>query len=128
MASCSASIRKAAHSIRSASGEAKAKAFYCDFLGFALDWEHRFAEGMALYCRVSLGACVLHFSEHHCDATPGSALRIGVGDVAALAAALRDKTCGNARPSTQDQPWGFRECAATDPFGNHLIFCQPREG
>ena len=71
--------------------EAKAKAFYCDFLGFRVDWEHRFAVGWPLYCQVSLGDCVLHLSEHHGDATPGSALRIGVGDVEAFAAALRAK-------------------------------------
>lgn len=107
--------------------EAKAKAFYCDFLGFSLDWEHRFAEGMPLYCQVSRGDCVLHLSEHHGDATPGAALRIGIGDATAFAAALREKNYGNARPGTQDQPWGFRECAVTDPFGNRLIFCQALE-
>lgn len=107
--------------------EAKAKAFYCDFLGFRVDWEHRFAEGLPLYCQVSLGDCVLHLSEHHGDATPGSALRIGVGDVEAFAAALRAKNYGNACPGTVEQSWGFRECIVTDPFGNRLVFCQPLE-
>ncbi|MEX0922424.1 MAG: glyoxalase superfamily protein [Rhodovibrionaceae bacterium] len=107
--------------------EEKAKAFYCDFLGFALDWEHRFAAGMPLYCQVRQGRCRLHLSEHHGDATPGSALRIEIGDVKAFAATLRGKNYGNARPGTLDQPWGFRECAIADPFGNRLIFCQRLE-
>lgn len=29
--------------------EAKAKEFYVDFLGFSLDWEHRFEPGLPLY-------------------------------------------------------------------------------
>ncbi|MEM6436951.1 MAG: glyoxalase superfamily protein, partial [Cyanobacteria bacterium P01_D01_bin.115] len=29
--------------------EAKAKEFYVDFLGFQVDWEHRFQPGMPLY-------------------------------------------------------------------------------
>ena len=107
--------------------EAKAKAFYCEFLGFRVDWEHRFGAGLPLYFQVSLGACVLHLSEHHGDATPGSALRIEVEDVEALAAALRAKNYGNARPGVEKQPWGMAECRVIDPFGNRLVFCQPLE-
>jgi hypothetical protein len=33
--------------------EARAREFYMDFLGFAIDWEHRFAPGLPLYCQVS---------------------------------------------------------------------------
>jgi hypothetical protein len=33
----------------------KAKEFYCGFLGFALDWEHRFGDHFPLYCQVSRG-------------------------------------------------------------------------
>jgi catechol 2,3-dioxygenase-like lactoylglutathione lyase family enzyme len=28
--------------------EAKAREFYCEFLGFAVDWEHRFEDGLPL--------------------------------------------------------------------------------
>ena len=45
----------------------KAREFYLGFLGFNLDWEHRFAEGMPLYMQVSCGALVLHLSEHNGD-------------------------------------------------------------
>jgi hypothetical protein len=31
----------------------EASRFYLDFLGFAVDWEHRFGEGMPLYQQVS---------------------------------------------------------------------------
>jgi len=36
--------------------EAKAREFYVDFLGFTVDWEHRFEPGMPLYMQVSRAA------------------------------------------------------------------------
>jgi len=36
-------------SIRRIFDEAKAREFYLDFLGFTLDWEHRFEDGLPLY-------------------------------------------------------------------------------
>jgi hypothetical protein len=33
--------------------ERKAKEFYLDFLGFTLDWEHRFESDLPLYMQVS---------------------------------------------------------------------------
>lgn len=33
--------------------EAKAKEFYVGFLGFTVDWEHRFEAGLPLYMQVS---------------------------------------------------------------------------
>ena len=54
--------------------EAKAREFYVGYLGFRIDWEHRFAPGMPLYLQVSRDGCVLHLSEHHGDACPGAAL------------------------------------------------------
>lgn len=56
--------------------EAKALEFYVDFLGFKVDWQHRFEANFPLYLQVSLGECVLHLSEHHGDASPGAAVRI----------------------------------------------------
>ncbi len=51
--------------------EAKAKEFYVGFLGFIIDWEHRFEEGAPLYMQVSKDAFVLHLSEHYGDSSPG---------------------------------------------------------
>ncbi|WP_041675850.1 glyoxalase superfamily protein [Ramlibacter tataouinensis] len=101
--------------------EARARQFYVDFLGFRVDWEHRFGPGLPLYLQVSRAACVLHLSEHHGDATPGSALRIGVEDLDALQAHLLAQQVSFARPAVQDQPWG-RDMALHDPFGNRLVF------
>jgi len=45
--------------------ERRAREFYVDYLGFAVDWEHRFDGQGPLYMQVSRGALVLHLSEHH---------------------------------------------------------------
>lgn len=102
--------------------EAKAKAFYLDFLGFQVDWEHRFEPGLPLYLQVSRGNCVLHLSEHHGDASPGAALRIEAQDLDALHAELNAKQYPYARPSIEAMPWGTRDMSVKDPFGNRLTF------
>lgn len=101
--------------------EAKAREFYCDFLGFTVDWEHRFEPGTPLYMQVSNGSCVLHLSEHHGDASPGSSMRVPMDDLDSFVGALNAKKYKYARPGIQTQPWG-RDCVIGDPFGNKLIF------
>lgn len=102
--------------------ESKAKRFYRDFLGFTVDWEHRFEPRLPLYMQVSLGGCVLHLSEHHGDTCPGSTVRIEIDNVDAYRRALLAKADPFCRPDVQDQPWGRREMTVGDPFGNRLIF------
>ena len=50
----------------------KAKAFYIDWLGFTIDWEHYFEENTPVYMQVSGNGITLHLTEHHGDGTPGS--------------------------------------------------------
>lgn len=103
--------------------EARAKAFYIDFLGFDLVFEHRFEPGLPLYMAVKSGNCTLHLSEHYGDGSPGAALRIPVDDVVGYAAALRQKQFGNSRPGEPGEtPWGTREITIADPAGNRLTF------
>jgi catechol 2,3-dioxygenase-like lactoylglutathione lyase family enzyme len=103
--------------------EAKAKEFYVGFLGFEVDWEHRFEPGLPLYCQLSRGECRLHLSEHHGDATPGSALRIEVEGLDQFHAELAASRYKYARPGIEQQPWG-RDMSITDPFGSRLIFSE----
>jgi len=102
--------------------EAKAKEFYVDFLGFTVDWEHRFADGMPLYMAVSRDGCVLHLSEHHGDCSPGSAMRIETDDVDGYCAELVAKQYKYLCPGVEEQPWGTRDMDVKDPFGNRLTF------
>jgi catechol 2,3-dioxygenase-like lactoylglutathione lyase family enzyme len=55
---------------------AKADEFYQGFLGFKVDWDHRFDDNAALYRQVSRGDLILHLSEHHGDGSPGARLRV----------------------------------------------------
>jgi hypothetical protein len=106
--------------------ETRTKDFYLNFLGFELEFEHRFEEWAPLYMGIRLGECVLHLSEHYGDATPGGAVRIPVDDVSAYMADLRAKKHGNARPGKpQLTPWGNYEITIQDPSSNRLTFFTP---
>lgn len=102
--------------------EAKAREFYVGFLGFQVDWEHRFELGLPLYLQVSRDGCILHLSEHHGDCCPGAAMRIEVDDIDAYHAELNEKQYGHARPGIGGTPWGSRDMSVRDPFGNRMTF------
>lgn len=103
--------------------EALAKRFYGDYLGFKIDWEHRFEPGLPLYMQVSRDACILHLSGHHGDASPGAGIRIEMADVRDFHRELSGKPFHGVRPGVEDMPYGMRDMAVMDPFGNRLIFC-----
>ena len=102
--------------------ESKAREFYVGFLGFKIDWEHRFEPQLPLYMHVSKGGCVLHLSEHHGDCSPGAAMRIETTDLDGLLAELSEKNYKFARPAIEETPWGSRDLSVKDPFGNRLTF------
>jgi uncharacterized glyoxalase superfamily protein PhnB len=102
--------------------ETKALEFYVDFLGFKIDWQHRFETNFPLYLQISRGECVLHLSEHHGDSTPGSAVRIETDELEAFQQQLLAKQYSFARPQIQAMPWGSQDMTVTDPFGNRLVF------
>ncbi|MDE1184453.1 glyoxalase superfamily protein [Paraburkholderia sp.] len=105
----------------------KAKEFYVDFLGFTLDWEHRFDETFPLYAQVRRDGLTIHLSEHHGDATPGSTIFVTVEDIGALHAELSGKAYRYAKPGVEPLPWG-KVLEVTDPFGNRIRFCDPSHG
>jgi uncharacterized glyoxalase superfamily protein PhnB len=102
--------------------EAKAKEFYVAFLGFTVDWEHRFEDDLPLYLQISRDDCVLHLSEHHGDCSPGAAVRIETDELDAFHQQLLAARYKYARPGVEQTPWGTREMAIADPFGNRLTF------
>lgn len=104
--------------------EAKAKEFYVGFLGFKVDWEHRFEKDLPLYLQVSRDGCVIHLSEHHGDCSPGAALRIETSGLDAFHGELIAKQYKFARPGINTPPWGGREVSVGDPFGNRLTFVE----
>jgi uncharacterized glyoxalase superfamily protein PhnB len=101
--------------------EAKAKAFYVDYLGCTVDWEHRFEPTLPVYMQVSRAGVVLHLSEHHGDGSPGARVRVKSTDVKALHDELIAKDYRYLRPGLQEMPWGELSLDLIDPFGNHVI-------
>ncbi len=99
----------------------KARDFYIGYLGFQVNWEHRFGDNFPLYLEIARGGCVIHLSEHHGDCTPVSALRIAVSDAASFHAELAAKTYRYFKPGFDPAE---NEVCLTDPFGNRLIFFQ----
>lgn len=104
--------------------EAKALAFYRDWLGFKVDWSHRFEPGSPLYMQVSRGKMSLHLTEHHGDCTPGSTVFVTTSGLAAFHAEIIARDYPFNRPGLDPAPWGGHVMEVTDPFGNRLRFWQ----
>jgi len=103
----------------------KAKEFYVEFLGFTVDWEHRYVDNFPLYMQVSRAGLRLHLTEHYGDATPGSAVFIWMRGIVAFQAELAGKDYRYAKPGLNDAPWDAKTFMLTDPFGNKLTFNEP---
>ena len=104
--------------------EAKAREFYVDWLGFTVDWEHRFEPDTPLYMQVSRDGLVLHISEHHGDGSPGSHLRVEVTGLREFHRELIDKRYKNNRPGLEHPEWGGTEMTVIDPVNNRITFAE----
>ncbi|OZM58223.1 glyoxalase/bleomycin resistance/extradiol dioxygenase family protein [Lottiidibacillus patelloidae] len=100
----------------------KAIAFYTGYLSFQVDWQHQFEENFPIYMQVSLNGCILHFSEHHGDCSPGAAIRVEIVGIEALYEELSTKQYKYAKPAIEVTPWNTKEMQVTDPFGNKINF------
>lgn len=104
--------------------ELEAREFYLDFLGFSVEWEHRFADDLPLYMRVSRDGTHLDLSEHHGDGTPGTVVWIPIRNAKALRDELHARRYPRARPGIDSDAPGGPTIEVTDPFGNTLRLCQ----
>lgn len=114
------------HAILRIFDEDKAKEYYLGFLGFTIDWEHRFGENYPLYCQISRGNLELHLSGHHGDASPGSAVFARMKGIKEFHKELSAKEYKHAKPQITEQPWGL-EMKITDPFNNAIRFSENKE-
>ena len=105
----------------------KAREFYLDFLGFSMDWEHRFGPNFPIYMQVSRSGLTLHLSEHHGDASPGSTVHVRMKGVDAYRAELIGKHYAYSKPGIQEDAPGGRTLEVPDPFGNRIRFSEARE-
>lgn len=104
---------------------AKADEFYLDYLGFKVDWDHRFDDKAPLYRQISRGDLILHLSEHHGDGSPGARLRVMMRGVEAFHREISGKNYRYMRPGIETTPWQTEETGVIDPFGNLIRFCEP---
>jgi hypothetical protein len=102
----------------------KADEFYLAFLGFSVDWEHRFDDNTPLYRCISRGGLILHLSEHHGDSAPGTHVRVTMSGVEEYQRELAAKHYRYMKPGLKTMPWGI-ETTVYDPFGNRITFCEP---
>ena len=103
----------------------KAMEFYVGFLGFEVAWEHRYDDHAPLYAEVVRDGVRLHLTEHHGDASPGSAVYIEIDDAVGFQQELLAKEYDYARPGVERDGWGWIVTVA-DPFLNRLMFVERR--
>jgi uncharacterized glyoxalase superfamily protein PhnB len=101
---------------------AKANDFYAGFLGFAIDWEHRFDDNSPVYMQVSRAGCVLHLSEHHGDCCPGSTVFVWMKGLQEFHQEITAKGYCYLRPSVEETFYDARCVEVVDPFGNRIRF------
>lgn len=100
----------------------KARDFYSGFLGFQIDWEHRFDDKSPTYMQVSRDGLVLHLTEHHGDCCPGSTVFVRIRGIDDFHANITSRGYGYMRPSIEVTPFQTRCVEVTDPFGNRIRF------
>jgi catechol 2,3-dioxygenase-like lactoylglutathione lyase family enzyme len=100
----------------------KAREFYVDFLGFSVDWEHRFEPTLPLYMQVSRSGLTLHLSEHHGDACPGSTVFVWMRGLDDFHREITSRGYGYLRPGIEQTFSGAKCMEVIDPFGNRIRF------
>jgi Glyoxalase superfamily protein len=108
--------------------EAKARAFYLDYLGFDVDWESRFNPTAPLYMQIHLGEAVIHLNGHAPEVAPISRVNIPVVGLDNYCQYLIAKGAGYPKPCVVDPRFLGRntDMNIEDPFGNELVFCSQR--
>lgn len=102
----------------------KAKEYYIDWLGFKIDWEHRFGDNFPLYMQISKDDFVLHLSEHYGDCIPGAKVIINILNLETYHQQLKEKDYKYYKPGIQKTEWGTKDMNLIDPFGNKLVFSE----
>lgn len=102
-----------------------ARQFYVDWLGFSVDFAHRFEPELPLFMRISRDDTALGLSEHHGDGTPGSVVWIPTRSLPAYRNQLLQQPTGRQRPGIDESAPVGPTMTVLDPFGNELRFCEP---
>src|SRR5262245_2705303 len=106
----------------------KAKEFYVGFLGFQVDWEHRFDDAAPVYLQVSRAGLSLHLTEHHGDCCPGSTVFVWMTGLDEFHREISAKEYGYLRPGVERTFYGAKCMEVIDPFGNRIRFNEKLNG
>lgn len=112
--------------------EAVARSFYLEYLGYKIDWEHRFSDSAQspIYMQISHGDSILHLNGHATEETPVCEVRIPVDGLQKYRDYLASKNSRYSDPAIVDPRYSGRntDMNILDPFGNHLVFWLPSYG
>lgn len=102
--------------------ETKAREFYIEWLGFKIEFEHRFENDAPIYMGISKDGIFFHLSEHHGDGSPGVKILIHYPEVENYCEELKAKKYKFYHPSVETTFWNTRCMEVCDPFGNKISF------
>jgi predicted enzyme related to lactoylglutathione lyase len=105
----------------------RARAFYVDQVGFAVEQDHRVDESHRFVELTPPGSpCSIAITTGYVDSEPGSlkGIQLNVDDVGVVQASLRGR--GVEVSDIQEYPWG-RFCFFADPDGNGWSVHEPPE-
>jgi uncharacterized glyoxalase superfamily protein PhnB len=100
----------------------KAQEFYVDFLGFSMDWLHRFDDEAPAYMQVAGDGMTLHLSEHHGDCCPGSTVFVWMTGIDQFHREITSKGYKHLRPGIETTFYDAKCVEVIDPFGNRIRF------
>jgi uncharacterized glyoxalase superfamily protein PhnB len=114
---------KVATPVLHVSNAAAAEEFYCDKLGFCLEFAHRGDESLSdpCYMGISRDGVWIHLSSFSGDGVSGGVVNLLVDNVDAYHAEFVSKGVA-IHLEPVDQTWGTREMYVKDPDGNCLRF------
>lgn len=109
--------------------ERAARAFYVDYLGFEMEWEHRFHEtpDSPLYFQLRLAEAVIHLNAHAQPEDPPAEVRIPVRGIEAFFDYLPARASDRRAPVVVDprRTGCNTDLNLDDPSGNTLTFWEP---
>jgi uncharacterized glyoxalase superfamily protein PhnB len=99
---------------------AKAIEFYIDYLGFNIDWEHRFGETDPIYMQLTKNGLTLHLSENKRFQT-GIIIFVESKGILEFEKELVSRNT-SIIPKVEKTNWQTLQMEIEDPFGNLLRF------
>ena len=99
--------------------------FYVGFLGFSVDFEHRFGKSFR-FMQGSRAGLKLCLSEHHGDGSPGVHVTVRMTGLDAFHAEITAKDYRYMTAWHPAHPWNMRDMGVIDPVGNHITFSEAK--